>query len=645
MSAVSSPVVVTLPDGSKREYPGPVTPAEVAASIGAGLAKAALAATVNGKPADLQVPIDASADLSIITTKSKEALELIRHSTAHLMAQAIKRLHPEAMLEDGPATEDGFFYDIWTEKPIAIEEFPAIEAEMGKLAKESLPITRRVLTRAEAIALFTARKEKYKIEIIARLPEDATITIYEQGDFLDLCRGPHVPHTGWLKAFKLMTVSGAYWKGDATLDQLTRVRGTAFATKEELDAHLTLLEEAKKRDHRRVGREMGLFMHHEWAPGETFWLPKGRKLYRVLGNMMSNLWEDEGYQEVFTPMLFKSDLFKTSGHWDHYQDNMFIIRQNEGGDNPVEYSLKPMNCPSHMLIFRSERRSYRELPMRIADQGVLHRNEASGTLSGLTRVRQFCQDDAHIFLTPEQIEPEITALISLVRRVYKPFGLEFAKVFLSTRPENYLGRKEQWDAAEDGLRRALENNKMEYQVNEGDGAFYGPKIDFIVSDALKREWQTATIQLDYQLPQRFELSYVDADGSEKTPVVVHRAIFGSLERFLGVLIEHYAGWLPVWLAPEQVRVLTISERSEPYAREVFEMLSRARVRVAADLSAEKIGSKIRGARIERVPYMVVIGEKEAAERMVAIRARGEDAGTMTLEAFLQRIEAEKATEF
>ncbi len=716
MSAVASPVTITLPDGSRREYPGPVTGAEIAASIGAGLARAALAFKVDGVLKDLSSPVESDARIEIVTPSSPDALPLLRHSTAHLMAQAIKRLRPEAMLEDGPPTEEGFWYDIKTDPAFTPEDFPAIEAEMRRIAKENLPIRRREISREEAIALFTGRKEKYKLDIIARLPEGATISVYDQGEFTDLCRGPHVPATGALKAFALMAVSGSYWKGDARSDQLCRMKGTAFASKEDLDAHMKVLEEARARDHRRVGREMGLFFHHDWAPGETFWLPRGRTLYRTLGNMMSDLWAEAGYDEVFTPMLFRKDLFETSGHWAKFRENMFIVpgreahaltpeeveekarqlemeaRRNEHEWRQVEgrvaaadgapgrlsallksrtladrhyalfeprpgeftelahhegetYALKPMNCPSHMLIFRSEKRSYRELPLRIADQGVLHRNEASGTLSGLTRVRQFCQDDGHIFLTPDHIEGEITDLLALTRRVYAPLGLEFSKIYLSTRPANHLGTREQWDAAEGALERSLRNNGMEYQVNEGDGAFYGPKIDFIVRDALKREWQTTTIQLDYQLPQRFELSYVDRDNTEKCPIVVHRALFGSFERFLGVLIEHFAGWFPVWLAPEQVRVMTISEKSEGWGKEVLAALRAAGIRATLDLGNEKIGAKVRLARIARVPYMLVVGEQEAQNRAVAVRQREKDEGAVPLGTFLNRIAAEAKMRF
>jgi threonyl-tRNA synthetase len=692
---------------------------EVAASIGKGLAKAAIAARVNGTLVDLATTITEDADLEILTNKSPEALSVMRHSCTHLMAQAVKRIRPNAMLEDGPATEDGYWYDIKTDPPLTMDDFPAIEAEMQKIAKEKLPIERMVLSREEALELFTKRGEKYKVDLIQRIPEGDTISAYQQGEFIDLCRGPHIPNTGLFEAFKLMSVAGAYWKGDAKNDQLTRLKGTAYFSKKELEEHLRLLEEAKKRDHRRVGRELELFMHHEWAPGETIWLPKGHTMYRILSGMMSNLCREEGYVEVFTPMLFKSDLFKCSGHWDHYRDNMFVVPsqdaepldhatlvswlekvENEAAlvlqesewkalkaqvdavDTPQKkislllknytvsrrfwrlfekhegefillseasgdvYGLKAMNCPSHMLIFRDTKRSYRELPLRIHDQGVLHRNEASGTLSGLTRVRQFCQDDAHIFLAQEQIEEEITKLIAMIRRVYNVFEMEFAKVFLSTRPEDFMGAKEDWDNAERALENAIKANNLEYSINAGDGAFYGPKIDFIVRDVLGREWQTATVQLDYQLPQRFGLKFINRNNEEEMPVVVHRAIYGSFERFFAILIEHFGGNFPVWLAPVQARVLTISEKYEDYGNEVLAELQKRGIRAERDFTAEKIGAKIRDGRLKRVPYLLVVGEKEQETRTVAVRSQTEgDLGAIALDEFLTRIDGEKSTQF
>ena len=642
MSQSVAEIRIQLPDGSTKTFDRPVTPAEVAASIGSGLAKAALAAKVNGNIVDLTHPITADTELEILTSKSPEALEVLRHSCTHLMAQAVKRLRRDAMLEDGPPTEEGFWYDIKTEPPLTPEDFPAIEKEMQKITKEALPIERKVLTREEARQLFEERGEKYKLDLIERIPEGDTISAYRQGEFIDLCRGPHVPHTGVFKAFKLLGVAGAYWKGDAANEQLCRVKGTAFPTRQELDAYLKMLEEAKRRDHRRLGRELELFMQHEWAPGEIFWLPKGNLMYKLLSRMMSDLCRDEGYGEVFTPLLFKSDLFEVSGHWEHFREDMFLFEDKD----ETRYALKPMNCPSHMLIFREKKRSYRELPLRIHDQGVIHRNEPSGTLSGLTRVRQFCQDDAHIFLAQEQIEKEITALIGLVKRVYALFGMDFAKVFLSTRPGSYLGEKETWDQAEQALANAIESNKLQCTINEGDGAFYGPKIDFIVRDCLGREWQTATIQLDYQLPARFGLRFINRDNEEEMPVVVHRAIFGSFERFFAILIEHYGGNFPTWLAPVQARVLTISEKHEEYANEVHRLLQDAGVRVDTDFSAEKIGAKIREGRMKRIPWLLTVGEKEAASRSVSVRSQTEgDLGSVPLDDFLERISREKSAAF
>jgi len=717
--ASSQPIQITLPDGSVKTFDGPTSGAAIAASIGTGLAKAAVAVLINGKPADLAAPIEADATVSILTAKSPEALEILRHSCTHLMAQAVKRLRLNALLEDGPPTEEGFWYDIKTEPPLTPEDFEAIEKTMAEIVKEALPIERMVLSREEARKVFEARGEKYKLDLIARIPEGDTISAYKQGEFIDLCRGPHVPNTGIFKAFKLMSVAGAYWKGDARNDQLTRVKGTAYFTEKELAAHLTMLEEARKRDHRKLGRELELFMHHDWAPGETFWLTKGNLMYKLLSRMMSDLCREEGYDEVFTPMLFKVDLFRTSGHWDHYRDNMFVVPGQDartlepadiqawadrlaaeaatlltleewkaaqagmaGLSTPTDrlsfllrikgiggkywnlfekspgvfvimesaanetYALKPMNCPSHMLVFRDRRRSYRELPLRIHDQGVLHRNEASGTLGGLTRVRQFCQDDAHIFLAQEQIEQEITQLIGLIKRVYTAFGMEFARVFLSTRPDDFLGEKETWDRAEQALENSIRANGIQFKINAGDGAFYGPKIDFIVRDCLNREWQTATIQLDYQLPARFGLKFVNRNNEDEQPVVVHRAIFGSFERFFGILIEHFGGNFPTWLAPVQARVMTISDKYEAYATEVYDTLRRQGVRVEKDFSAEKIGAKIRDGRNMRVPYLLVVGEKEEAARSVAARSQTEgELGAIALEDFSTRINKEKAIKF
>jgi len=713
---MSNGLNVTLPDGSVKQFDGPVSGYEVARSIGEGLAKAALAVKVNGTTLGLNDTITEDSEVAILTNRDEEGLEVLRHSCTHLMAQAVKRLYPNAMLEDGPPTPEGFWYDIKTEPPITSEDFDKIEKEMQKIAKENLPITRDELSRDEARKLFEQRQEKYKLDLVERIPDSDVISTYTQGEFVDLCRGPHVPSTGYLKHFRLLSVAGAYWKGDAKNDQLTRIRGTAFTQKKELKEYLNLLEEAKKRDHRKIGKEMGLFMYHEWAQGETIWLSKGKVIYEVLREMSSELHLEQGYEEVFTPMLFKKNLFETSGHWKHYRDDMFIVpgqdprlleqadidawtekleaeakegkclpedydkastnneklsllldsvksptisgkhwqvfekRPNEfyeleGDENDIT-ALKPMNCPCHMLIFRDRRRSYRELPLRISDQGVLHRNEASGTLSGLTRVRQFCQDDAHIFLTEDMITDEIARVISMIQRVYKVVDMEFAHVFLSTRPEKAMGTEEQWHTAEEALKKAIEANDMEYSINEGDGAFYGPKIDFIVRDALKREFQVATIQLDYQLPQRFGLKYTTPEGGEATPVVVHRALYGSFERFIGILIEHYAGKFPFWLAPEQVRVMSISEKYHDYAREVYDMLRKAKVRADLDINAEKIGAKIRTAQLAKVPYMLIVGEKEMENKTVSVRSRDEgDQGPQDVTTFVNKVAMEAKVSF
>ncbi|MEQ8820523.1 MAG: threonine--tRNA ligase [Sumerlaeia bacterium] len=725
---VAQQVTITLPDGSTKTYDAPVTPLEIARSISEGLARAIVAAQVNGRTADLAEPITEDATVRLLKPSDPEGLEVLRHSATHLMAQAIKRLYPNACLEDGPPTEEGFWYDIKTDPPITPEDFPKIEAEMKKAAKEKLEIKRSVLNREEAKALFEKRGEPYKLQLLDRIPDGDVISCYEQGEFIDLCRGPHIPHTGHLKAFKLLSVAGAYVGGDARNDQLTRIRGTAFGSKDDLAAHLQMLEEAKKRDHRKVGRELGLFMSHEWAPGETFWLPRGKIVYDILRNMSTDLHRAEGYKEVFTPMLFKKDLFETSGHWKHYRDDMFIVPGQEASTltsdqvsywedklyaefyegmanddddasslmadsaepsnhnkfktrspkslsqllaepqiaakywflfekkpgefirlssiNREVYAVKPMNCPCHMLIFRDRRRSYRELPLRIFDQGVLHRNEASGTLSGLTRVRQFCQDDAHIFLAPNQIEEEIGRVIAIGQRIYGAFGMTFSQVFLSTRPEKAMGTKEQWDQAEAALESAIKANKLEYTVNEGDGAFYGPKIDFQVKDALGREWQTMTIQLDYQLPERFNLKYAAPDGTEQQPIVVHRAIFGSFERFLGIIIEHFAGDFPVWLAPEQVRIMTVSEKSVDYAEKVLTQLRAAGIRAELDDRDDKIGAKKREGRLDRIPFLLTIGQDEADNGTIAVWSRtGGDEGTFAVADWAAKVAPEMSMTF
>ncbi len=635
-------ISVILPDGSSMRLPEGSTAADLASAISPRLAREALVARVDGTLQDLSRTLSDGCHVEILTSDQPEGLQTLRHSCAHLMAQAIKRLHPEAQFEDGPPTEDGFWYDVKTNKPIAPEDLQAIEQEMRNIVKERVPVSRRELTRDEALRYFEDRGQSFKLGIIAEIPQGEDITVYEQGDFSDLCRGPHVPNTGVFKAYKLTSTAGAYLKGDSTKEQLTRVRGLCFASKKALEEYERLLEEARRRDHRRLGRELELLMFHEWAPGEAFWLPKGKLLYDILRQKAATFHRREDYHEVFTPMLFKKELFETSGHWQNFREDMFVL-QNEDHD----YCIKPMNCPSHMLIFRDRKRSYRELPLRIFDQGVLHRNEPSGTLSGLTRVRQFCQDDSHIFLTADMIAEEITRVIAMVQRIYKTIEMEFAAVYLSTRPEKkYLGTIEQWNQAEAALEEALKANNMAYEINAGDGAFYGPKIDFIVRDALRREWQTATIQLDYQLPQRFELKYVDADNSEKTPIVVHRALFGSFERFIGILIEHFAGAFPFWLAPEQVRVMSISEKFVDYGRTVLERLKAAGLRATLDERDDKISYKIREGQLMKIPVMLVCGQKEMENQTVAVRTREEgDKGAWPMDKVVDYLKTENQVEF
>jgi threonyl-tRNA synthetase len=568
-------------------------------------------------------------------------LHALRHSTAHIMAEAIGRVFPGARFAFGPPVEDGFYYDVDVSRPIAESDLAAIEEEMRAIVKRNSPFVRREVSAEEARELFA--DQPFKLQRIASL--DGSLTVYEQGGFTDLCRGPHVPRTGNAKHFKLMKVAGAYWLGDAKNQQLQRVYGTVWPTREALDQHLFRLEEAKKRDHRKVGTAMGLFMMHEWAPGAIFWLPKGEILYHTLSEAMRSALMGDGYVAVRTPMLFDKALWELSGHWAHYRDNMFPVHKvEEGEEEGRTYALKAMNCPSHMLIFRNQRRSYRELPLRIHDQGVLHRDELKGALGGLVRVRQFCQDDGHLFLMESQIEAEVGKLIALVNRVYGALGLGYhAK--LSTRPADKLGDDAMWDVAEKALENALRANHLDFTVNVGDGAFYGPKIDFDVIDALGRPWQCATIQLDYQNPVRFGLSYVGADNTEHIPVVIHRAIFGSFERFIGILIEHFAGNFPLWLAPEQVRVMTVSEKSEAWGVSVAERLRAAGLRVHLDTRDDKIGAKIRDGHAARPVYMLVIGEKEMEAGTVSVRGREGDLGAMAIDAFVTRAVAEAAWPF
>jgi len=641
-------VRVTLPDGSVREYPAGTTVEEVAASIGPGLRKSAVAGKLDGRPVDLFAPIERDAALEILTTESKDGLEVIRHSTAHLMAQALKRLYgaDRVKLGVGPAIEDGFYYDIDLDRSITPEDLADIESEMEKIVREDLPITRRVVSREEALRLYTeVMDDPYKRELINDLPEDAVITIYEQGEFFDLCRGPHVPSTGRLKVFKLLSVAGAYWRGDSKNKMLQRIYGTAFARKSELEEHLRLLEEAKKRDHRKLGRELKMFTFaREVGQGLPLWLPNGAQLRRVLERYIVDLEMSLGYQHVYTPVLGNVELYKISGHWEHYQENMFppMKLDNE------ELVLRPMNCPHHFMVYKSEMRSYRDLPLRIAELGTMHRYELSGALTGLHRVRAMTLNDAHIFCRPDQIKEEFTRVIQLIRRVYKDFGIREYRFRLSYRDpndkENYYPDDRMWETSQRMLREAVEELGLPFFEAEGEAAFYGPKLDVQIKTALGREETLSTVQLDFLMPERFELEYVGPDGQKHRPVVIHRGIISTMERMTAFLLENFAGALPVWLAPVQAKVLSVSLAYEDYAVRVADRLREAGVRVQADLRNETLGYKIREAQMEKVPYMLVVGEKEASSGTVSVRRRGEgDLGAESLEDFIRRIGEEIAS--
>jgi threonyl-tRNA synthetase len=628
-----SQVTVTLPDGSSRAVPAGTRVLDVAEGISPGLAKAALAGVVDGQLVDLAYPLDRDASVRIVTDRSPEALALNRHSTAHLLAAAVTSLFPRVQCGIGPATDEGFFYDFVVERPFVPEDLERIEQKMKEMAAADLPYQRQMWPREEAKAFFGQRGEPLKVQLIdektAGEPNVSCYTIKDPQTFVDFCTGPHVPSTGKLKAFKLLNTSNAYWKGDAHNQPMQRVYGTSFLADKDLKAYLTQIEEGKKRDHRKLGRELGLFTFHQWAPGAAFWLDKGTRLYNTLANYMRDVLFPAGYVEVKTPLVYNKALWERSGHWKHYQSNMFLI-ESEG----ETMSVKPMNCPGHFLTYASTAHSYRDLPVRFHEQTPLHRNEASGVLSGLTRVRQFSQDDAHCFVTPEQIGDEVERLIRLVQRVYDDFGLPFTAK-LSTRPDEFMGEVATWDHAETQLRAALDRAGLSYTINEGDGAFYGPKIDFDVTDAIGRKWQCATIQLDYQQPENFDLKYTGADNAEHRPVVIHRAIFGSFERFIAILIEHYAGAFPLWLAPVQATVLPIADRHLEYARGVRDRLQAAGLRADLDDRQEKIGYKIREAQLQKVPYMLVVGDREAAEGTVSVRERsGGDKGASTVDAFV-----------
>jgi threonyl-tRNA synthetase len=628
-----SDVTITLPDGSTRAVPSGTPVRDIAAAISPRLADAALAGAVDDRLVDLSYPLARDARVRIITSKSPEALPLFRHSAAHLLAAAVTQLFPGTQCGIGPATDEGFFYDFVVSRPFVPEDLEAIEQKMRELAQRDLPYERQMWPREEAKRFFDSRGEPLKVQLIEEKTEGqaevSCYTIEDRNTFVDFCVGPHVPSTGKLKAFKLLSTSNAYWKGDARNQPMQRVYGTAFLSDKDLQEYLRRIEEAKKRDHRKIGRDQHLFMFHPWAPGATFWLAKGTILYNLLAEYMRSVLVPAGYVEVKAPIVFNKALWETSGHWEHYRQNMFLV-ESEG----EQMGLKAMNCPGHMLLFASEVRSYRDLPIRFHEQTPLHRNEASGVLSGLTRVRQFSQDDAHCFVMDSQIGEEVERVLRLVQRVYRDFGLG-PEMKLSTRPPEYLGTIEQWNHAEGELKRALDAVGERYTINEGDGAFYGPKIDFDVTDAIGRKWQCATIQLDYNLPQRFDLTYVGADNAEHRPVVIHRAIFGSFERFVALLIEHFAGAWPLWLAPVQAAVLPIADRHLAYGTTVRDRLAAAGLRVELDARQEKIGYKIREAQLQKVPYMLVTGDREAADGTVSVRSRsGGDLGPRSVDAFI-----------
>ena len=636
-----SDLTITLPDGSTRSVPAGTAVRDVAAGISPGLAKAAYAAVVNGALVDLSYPLQKDSAVKIVTDKNPEALPLLRHSTAHLMAAAVTNLFPGAQCGIGPATDEGFFYDFIVDRPFVPEDLERIENKMKELAQQDLPYERQMWPREEAKAFFSKRGEPLKVQLIDEKTEGqkevSCYTIKDKETFVDFCVGPHVPSTSKLKAFKLLSTSNAYWKGDARNAPMQRIYGTAFASDKDLKAYLTQIEEAKKRDHRKLGRELGLFTFHQWAPGAAFWLDKGTTLYNLLANYMREVLFPAGYVEVKTPLVYNKALWERSGHWGHYRENMFLI-ESEG----ETMSLKPMNCPGHFLTYASTTHSYRDLPVRFHEQTPLHRNEASGVLGGLTRVRQFSQDDAHCFITPEQIGEEVERLIRLIQRIYGDFGLPYTAK-LSTRPEKFMGEVATWDHAESELKAALARAGLDYTLNAGDGAFYGPKIDFDVTDAIGRKWQCATIQLDYQQPENFDLKYIGADNAEHRPVVIHRAIFGSFERFIAILIEHYAGAFPLWLAPVQAIVLPISDRHLEYAARVQGNLAAAGLRVELDDRQEKIGYKIREAQLQKIPYMLVTGDREAADGTVSVRSRsGGDLGARTIDAFIASAKEEIA---
>lgn len=625
-------IKITFPDGTIKEFESGVTTEDIALSISSSLKKKAVAGKVNGELIDLKESIEEDASIEIITLDSDEGLEIYRHSSAHLLAHAVSRLYPDTKFGIGPVIQDGFYYDLDLEKKFAPDDLSKIEKEMKAIINENLPITRKVLSREDALQLFSKNDEDYKVELINDLPEDAEISIYQQGEFVDLCRGPHLPSTGKIKVFKLLSIAGAYWRGDSDRQMLQRIYGTSFLKQADLEEYLKFLEEAKKRDHRKLGKELEIFSFSDEAPGMPFYLPNGM----VIRNELEDLWREEhqkgGYKEIKTPIMMNRRLWEQSGHWEHYHENMYFTKI----DN-LDFAIKPMNCPGGMLAYKTKLHSYRDLPLRYGELGLVHRHEMSGALNGLLRVRNFTQDDAHLFVRPDQIEAEIGGIIDLIDKFYSLFGFTY-HVELSTRPEKSMGSDELWEQATDALKNVLDKKGMSYIINEGDGAFYGPKIDFHVSDVLKRTWQTGTIQLDFQMPEKFDLTYVGENNQKLTPVVIHRVIYGSMERFMALLIEHYAGAFPVWLAPVQVKLLPIAEPHYAYAEEVYKRMEEAGIRVELDNRNEKIGYRIREAQLQKVPYMLVMGDKELEDKTLSVRKRGEgDLGSTPVEKVIAQI--------
>ena len=626
-------VKVTLKDGSVKEFAAGTSYLEIAKSLNQKLGKQALLAVVDGVNKDLSDTIEKDATVEFVTPDTKEGLHAIRHTASHVMAQAITHLFPGVKFAIGPAIDNGFYYDMDSEHVFTPEDLREIEKEMAKIVKQNLPLVRSEVPRKDALARFAAEKEIYKVELINDLPEDAVISLYTQGDFTDLCAGPHCPSTGRVKAFKLMSIAGAYWRGNEKNKMLQRIYGTAFPSKEELDEYLHMLEEAEKRDHRKLGKELDIFSMHDEGPGFPFFHPNGMRIRNAIMEYWHQVHRKYHYEQVMTPMIMNRDLWIRSGHWDHYRENMYFTKIDD-----MDYAIKPMNCPGGMLVYNSHPHSYKELPLRYAELGLVHRHELSGALHGLFRVRCFTQDDAHIFMTPEQIQPEITNVIKLFNEVYSTFGLKY-HAELSTRPENSMGDDASWELATEGLRKALEANHLDYIINEGDGAFYGPKIDFHLQDSIGRTWQCGTIQLDMQLPEKFNCEYTGEDGLKHRPIMIHRVVYGSIERFIGILIEHFAGSFPVWMAPNQVRVMSITDKQLDYAKEVNDKLFELGYRTQLDDRSEKIGKKIREAQVQKVPFMLIVGEKEVESRTVAVRQRhGGDLGAMSLDDFIARMQ-------